>query len=341
MSTDVSLEDLVAQEQAASEANAAPSESPSSPASDASTPTEASSESPPDDAETPSPESGDEELSDEDAKLLQRMEELTGYQLSDRYTSSEEALRGLGHAIKLLGQRDEDAQFGRSLREKYGDQIEALLAKASNEATPPRPEAADTSLPSSYDAYEAIHEAATLRAKEPGYENDPVYQRGVEASRLLARRSFEVISQFDALQKEVTELHKQLDTQQQSSQATSAQQAEASWWQAYQGEMCQEGNWEKLTPLAKRTLQIAQSDDHCKFLMTSLGPQAALDVARAKALADQPRPKPTKPVSPHAIHQPGVAPSDHRPMTAEEVLQTDLDGEALLKALVEAEKPKT
>lgn len=336
MSTDASptLEDLVAQEQAAESAASAPE----TPAASAPAPAE---ETPPDEpagetAEAAS-EPPEETPPDDDAQLLQRMDELTGYRLSERYTSTDEALRGLGHALKMLGQRDEDAQFGRSLREKYGDRLEAILKEAPASAPAETP---GSPLPDSYDAYESLRDAAHIRSKEPGYESDPVYRRGVEATRALAQRTFDTIKQFEGLQEQVGELRQQLESQQQTYQATSSQQAEVSWWHAHQDEMCQKGDWKALTPLAKRIVETIQSDEDCQALAQSRGPQAALDVARAKVLASQPKPKPTKPVSPHAVHQPGVAPSDHRAMTPDELLQSDLKGPALLEALAKVEAGK-
>lgn len=327
MSTDASLEDLAAQEGAAD------------PAENAEIPPEAvgdgeSQEEGAGSTEDPQGQ-GEETSSDDDGRLLQRIDNLTGYRLSDRYTSSDEAIRGLGEALRLLGQRDEDAKFGRSLRDKYGDRAEQLLAETGQSGQAAGAPAQE--LPDSYEAYKAIRDAAQLRAKDPGYESDATYQRGLRASEAVAQQTFEAIRGFQALKDDVSELRNQLKAQQDFYQASNTEQQESAWWQAHQAEMCAQGDWNSLTPLAKRVLNLAQTDEDCKALAGARGPGAALEVARAKALSTQRKPKPTKQVSPNAVHQPGVAPSEHRAMTVEEVLASDLDGEALLKALVEAE----
>ena len=70
----------------------------------------------------------------EEEGLLDIIRKEYGYDLSQKYRSDREALHGLVHAYRMVGQREEDAQVGRLFKEHAGDFQEFLRYKKAPQA---------------------------------------------------------------------------------------------------------------------------------------------------------------------------------------------------------------
>lgn len=257
------------------------------------------------------------------------LEEQIGYRLSERYSSDEAMAEGIKNALELIGQRDEDAQFGRSLRRTLApDQIERLLR---GEIEPQKP-ASDSSpdstpdMPASYREYQLLLE----KLKQSNDPTDPEYRRALAAATAFSRRNFEAVRELDNLKKDLASIKDKLASQEQTFQARTEEQAVDQWLGSHAGEFWQDpAARKKPTALAEQVAHQYEHNPVCK----KLPPQGVDRWEHAYAaahLALRPIQKTNKPGA-GAINQPATR-KKVEPVTYEGLIKQGLSpAEALEK----------
>lgn len=274
--------------------------------------------------------SGDERSQDADRadadaaqrQHLQWLEEATGYKLADRYQSDEALAQGVKHAFQLIGQRDEDASFGRAIRQRLSpEQVERLLA-ADDAAKPPRPDdkgdEPEDLLPASYQEYELLLE----KARNHEDPNDPVYRRAVRAARALGQRSFETVRQFDEVRRELADVKKAMEDYQGRFQATTEEQRLREWSAAHAGELWQQDDPQRLTAFGEQVAHAYDTDPRC-----TSKPEKSLerwDLAYLVARANQPPVRQAREPGRGAMRQTGARKRTKQP-SLDEMLQQGID----------------
>lgn len=126
-------------------------------------------ETPPED-ETPAEETDGEPTDEEAGKIADvfAMAEELGINLRGKYADEKEAIRGLLNASRLVGQRNELAEYGRMLQENPQQVYEILHQRMGKPAEAPRAE--ETKEPVSDDP--EVQSYLKLKSEEPAWDED-------------------------------------------------------------------------------------------------------------------------------------------------------------------------
>jgi hypothetical protein len=255
----------------------------------------------------------------------------TGYDWKGKYATKEAALEGLKHLVSTIGQRSEDAQDARALREKLGEEgYRRLLAGETPPAATSEEPDQSADLLSSYDDMLLAQQAAMQEGATP-----EVRQRAQKLLDTYNRRVFDLVTNPGGVLagiEEIQTLKSQVDDLKQSTTETSTRAAETAWTSAHASEIFTDG---ELNMLGKRVQGILETEDPDLADIPHGVPR--LNAALWKAKAEMPKPKPTRKVKKEAEHQksPGRGGDDLR--SDEEQMDAALEtlgDEAFLKQYV-------
>jgi hypothetical protein len=257
-----------------------------------------------------------EPAEDDEVSVRSVYDKITGYNASAKYRNDYDFLRGMAEAQRMLGQRNVDAELGRSVRGKFQSQ-EELAKFLQGEPETPAPKPAESPvLPA--DSFEQVRlwqqQIATAQAAGQEPPADAVRNLEVVSERMqrlmfdLAKDPSKVLA--PVLESYTPQIQQQLQQQQQQQEA---QKQQADWIGKFE-----EANkdWltggkpvtpDTLTPEGHRFMQHVHAEQQ-----RGRSPAEALYYGKLAFIAErqsQPAPTPTAAVKPQAVHKPAVAPA--------------------------------
>jgi hypothetical protein len=256
------------------------------------------------------------EPDDDDISVRSVYDKITGYNASAKYRNDYDFLRGMAEAQRMLGQRNVDAELGRSVRGKFQSQEELARFLQGQPQTPAPKPAESPSLPA--DSFEQVRlwqqQIATAQAAGQEPPADAVRNLEVVSERMqrlmfdLAKDPSKVLA--PVLESYTPQIQQQLQLQQQQQEAQRQQQdwigkfeeANKDWLTGGQPVTA-----ETLTPEGHRFMQHVHAEQQ-----RGRSPAEALYYGKLAFLAErntQPSPAPTTAVKPQAVHKPAVSPA--------------------------------
>jgi len=261
------------------------------------------------DDETEDPGDGGDEPEDGDSPLAKRglmqwFESNYGLDLS-KYSDDASGLHGIANAMKLVGQRDEDAQWAAQLK-PYKEQIEALVSGKKEESTEPVSDEPEFNEAwelliqkgnASPDIVEKYNKHVTWeRNKLRELINDPEKALGSLLEKKLGGR----VSEIEQKASQIT------STLEQQKQAA----AMDSWVGQHAADIYVDGDTRgELTVLGKRAAEI-YNDQFLQALPQMLSSNSELamsELALRLAKAETPKPNKTRKVPAAAVRKPNLA----------------------------------
>ena len=247
--------------------------------------------------------------------------------LSEKFADETEAVKGLVEAYKLVGRRDDDARWAKQVRQAIAGRerdFEAFLSGQGQAQEPTRQQPAQGAPGEMPDFNEYRFLSQKIRSQEATPQETALFQR---VSEDYARRAYDLVRQFDL--KGISQ-----SVQQQVAvalQQYQQQQAMASWDAQNASAIYAEGKPDAgFTPLGARFVEIYGE-------LTSMpdGVEKANHAMRL-AKAEMPKPKQTRPPSPHARHQAALGSTSKGPKTQADLLD-EYNGD-LVKAIMASVK---
>jgi hypothetical protein len=268
----------------------------------------------PETVETPeTPEGETEESSSDAASIIEYIRDELGEDLSGQFNDDKKLLESLLNARKLVGQRDEDATYGKQLRAILGGNEGALqefLAGKQQAAAPPAQQQ-PSNQPVSYEQYQLM---ATQVAS--GKASAAVKDRWEKLQEDFGRKAFEMVFQNPmqaAFEDRIKALESQFD--QRLSQREFQDEITA-WDKQHAALLYVDGDPTKgYTPLGSRFEAIYSTD-------TSAVPAgvARATLALKLAQAEQPKANPVRKPPQKAKHQPAIATPPSKAQTQADLL---------------------
>lgn len=241
-----------------------------------------------------------------------------GHTMKEKYPDDAQFLRGIAHAQGLLGQRNADADLGRTLRGRFASEAElrAFLQGQSPAAAepaqqpPPAPEAA----PPTFDQVQLWQQqvvAAKAAEQDPPVE---VVNKLDRVNELMQRAAFELATNPQAFLKPHFEQQAQQVNQtiQQAQQQQTALDAEVQWIQqfeeAHKGWIANSGEItpDNLTADGERLMQHVQAEAQ-RGRSRAEALHYGLQALQAEKAQQQPATPAVPAVKPQGHHKPAVA----------------------------------
>jgi hypothetical protein len=315
MPEETTFEEMVAAEEGtATEPDTSTADPPAEPdvtAGDEPVGDEPTEDTPPDDGATGDEPDGDEKL------LVDLME--TGHDWLGKYESKEAAFEGLKNALNLVGQRNEDAQIAKTLRDRLGD--EAFERLVAGTPAPTKEADEEQEIPPSVDDMLLAQQAAEQEGASP-----EVRQRAAKMLKAYQERLHRLASQPELVVAEakiVKDLQARLDALEKTTTESSATAAESAWVGQHQADLYVNGT-NDLTPLGKRTQGLLESDPDVQAVPDRIN---QLNLALRLARGSLPKPKKTRTVPKGANHQAGTNRGKDDLRTLEEQMDADLEAD--------------
>jgi hypothetical protein len=277
----------------------------------------------PESPEVPEGDATEEEPSGEASSIIEWIRDELGEDLSGQFNDDRKLLESLLNARKLVGQRDEDAAYGKQLRQALAGKEavlqEFLAGKQQPQETPPPV----NEQPITYEQYQLLQaQIASGKATPAAREK---WERIQEE---FGRKAFEMAFQ-NPVQAQLEQRIKVLESQlEQRLSQREMQDAVNSWEKQNASALFINGDQASgLTPLG------AKADEIYRTKLAAMPPgveraQLALELAQAS----QPKPNPTRKPPQKAKHQPAIASPPEKTKSQEELIEKD--GLGLLAAVL-------
>ena len=257
--------------------------------------------------ETPSPSK----------EFIEKFKTSTGIDLSEKYADDDAATKGLSEAFRMVGQRSTEAENWKRFAEAaagHEDEIKLILEGKRPATSQPEsaPKGEEPWTPKSFDELRLL---ATKIFDENGAVRSNVDQRLVnryaDANQKLQETAFELAFAPDKVREKLMGTVKQelLAETAKISEAKMTEQQLAVEMQnitdKHAEKLFVDGNREQYTPFGQQVL-----DEWNELLETGAQPAPKTYRKAIKTILDkQPKPNPTKPTNPNAVHKPALAPA--------------------------------
>lgn len=266
--------------------------------------------------------------------LMQWFEQTYGLDMS-KYASDADALHGMANAMKLLGQRNEDAAWAAKIK-PHKDKIEALLS--GDDPTPaPSPRPGDDE-PEYDESWETL-----IQSGNASKEVIEKYNRHVAWERKKLR---ELLKHPETLVD--TLLEQRLEERLKPIEQTTKQQAEAAavrekqekmqaWIAQHKNDLYVNGDpTGDLTPLGKKAAELYQSDPFIRQMADQIQDDVALsEMALRLARGSVPKPNKTRKVPKPAMRTPNIATTPAEKGDVESAVEKIQGGSGLADVLAE------
>lgn len=281
----------------------------------------------PETAATPEAPESDEQLS-----IRGWIDELTGLKIADKYKTDEEMAEGIANLYKRIGQRDEEAELGRYLREHESEFREYLASKQQPKPAESKPEPQSSDVPEWDENWRyqvEYDEAGNLIARKGSSPDIPAKIKKYMDWR--ERRLDEVARNPEkfaskVLEQQMVKLREEATRASQEEIVRAQEQAAIGAWGAqHSAELMVDGDVNQPTMLGKKYIEVYESK-----LAGMPDGLRKIQTAYEMAKLAMPQAKPTKKPLPRSLHQPPVSPGPGAEKKAEQLFA---EGKGLAEVL--------
>jgi len=252
----------------------------------------------PESPEVPEGDATETEPSGDAVSIIDWIRDELGEDLSGQFNDDRKLLESLLNARKLVGQRDEDAAYGKQLRQMLAGREAALQEFLAGKQKPQEPPSAASEQPLTYEQYMDLQAEAAEANASP-----EVKTRLAKLQREFGRKVYEMAF-HNSVQAQLEERVKELESRlEQRLSQREVQDEIDSWDKQHAAVLYVNGNAENgFTPLGSRFESIYRTE----LADMPHGAKRA-NLAMKLALAEQPKPNPTRKPPQKAKHQPAIA----------------------------------
>ena len=293
-----------------------------------------------DDQEPHAPaEAATEEGEEDGGDFLAYVRDAHGEDLADKYKTPEEAIKGLVEAYRLVGKRDEDANYGRALKTLLGGRekdLASFLAGATQPTKPARSKLADADLddfPEDADtwAHQIRQDDAGKLVPVAGAPSD-IVERYQAYQRALEKRVMEIARSWPKLKTLPDELQKTVAGLEETTQQAGEQAAINQWQNQYREVLFVGGD--PTATLTAEGLKVAREYERLVQETPTMSRLVAFRNATRYVLGSEPKQKAAATPSPHAHKKAGVAVDERKYKNLDEEVTKRIEAGESLEAVM-------